>query len=157
MSDLWSRILNANERAAAPHGAKMLIVGETGVGKTSLARTLDTGSGILIDVEAGTLAIADVAIDTATPRTWPQIRDITVALAGADPAVPTNVLIADLAAQAPAHGRSRRPAAPLGKRHLEVGELDRQRPHGAFGSSFTSARTPARTSRLNRRSSARIS
>jgi hypothetical protein len=90
MSDLRSRILNANQRVAAPHGAKMLIVGETGVGKTSLARTLDAGSGILIDVEAGTLAIADVGIDTAAPRTWPQIRDITVALAGADPAVPTN-------------------------------------------------------------------
>ena len=85
-----AKIIAANQRVTGPRGAKTLIVGETGVGKTSLARTLDAGSGILIDVEAGTLAIADVAIDTAAPRTWPQIRDITVALAGADPAVPTN-------------------------------------------------------------------
>src|SRR4029077_9440253 len=84
-------IITADQYVTAPRGAKALIVGPTGVGKTSLLRTLDLQTTLFIDVEAGDLAVQDLAIDTLRPRTWPECRDLAVALAGADPAVPADV------------------------------------------------------------------
>jgi hypothetical protein len=84
-----TQIILAAARATDPRrGAKTLIVGPTGVGKTSQLRTLDLPSALFIDVEAGDLAVQDLAVDTLRPRTWPECRDLAVALAGADPAVP---------------------------------------------------------------------
>ena len=65
----------------------MLLVGPTGVGKTSLLRGLDPTTTLLVDVEAGDLAVQDVAVDVVRPCTWPEIRSIAVYLAGANPAV----------------------------------------------------------------------
>jgi hypothetical protein len=73
----------------------MLIVGPTGVGKTSLLRTLDLSSTLFIDVEAGDLAVQDVAVDTFRPRTWPECRDLAVYLAGANPAVPDGAVYSE--------------------------------------------------------------
>jgi ABC-type phosphate/phosphonate transport system ATPase subunit len=83
-----AKIIAADQRVTGPRGAKMLIVGPTGIGKTSLLRTLDLKTTLFIDIEAGDLAVQDLAIDTLRPRTWPECRDLAVALAGADPAVP---------------------------------------------------------------------
>jgi hypothetical protein len=65
----------------------MLVVGPTGVGKTSLLRTLDRTSTVFINVEAGDLAVQDIEVDTVRPRTWPECRDLAVWIAGASPAV----------------------------------------------------------------------
>ena len=81
-------IIPAEQRVAADRGVKALILGPTGVGKTSLLRTVDLKTTLFIDVEAGDLAVQDLAIDTLRPRTWPECRDLAVALAGANPAVP---------------------------------------------------------------------
>jgi AAA domain len=81
------KIISATDCTAAPRGVKALIVGPTGVGKTSQLRTLDPPT-LFVDIEAGDLAVQDLAVDTLRPRTWPECRDIAVALAGADPAVP---------------------------------------------------------------------
>jgi ABC-type phosphate/phosphonate transport system ATPase subunit len=57
----------------------MLIEGPTGVGKTSLLRSLDPTSTLFVDIESGDLAVSDVSVDTLRPRTcrnvatWPSI------------------------------------------------------------------------------------
>jgi hypothetical protein len=89
------RIISAGQRRSEPRGAKMLIVGPTGVGKTSLLRTIDPASTLFIDVEAGDLAIQDIAVDTLRPRTWPECRDLAVYLAGANPAVPADAVYSE--------------------------------------------------------------
>jgi hypothetical protein len=87
-----NRIIPAAARNTAPRGAKMLLVGPTGVGKTSLQRTLLSTTTLFVDIEAGDLAVQDIAIDTFRPRTWPECRDLAVYLAGANPAVPTGAV-----------------------------------------------------------------
>jgi AAA domain len=103
-----AQIISAADRTAALRRAKALIVGPTGVGKTSLLRTLDPSSTLFVDVEAGDLAVQDLHVDSFRPRTWPQCRDLAVALAGANPAVPPdtyygeahyNAAIAELGSQ----------------------------------------------------------
>jgi hypothetical protein len=84
------KIIAADQRLADHRGAKMLIVGPTGVGKTSLLRSTALSSTLFIDIESGDLAVQDLAVDTLRPRTWPECRDLAVALAGANPAVPAD-------------------------------------------------------------------
>jgi hypothetical protein len=87
-----SRIIPGADCTASPRGAKALIVGPTGIGKTSLLRTLDLATTLFVDIEAGDLAVQDLAVDTFRPRTWPQCRDLAVILAGANPAVPADAV-----------------------------------------------------------------
>jgi ABC-type cobalamin/Fe3+-siderophores transport system ATPase subunit len=86
------QIITADRRVADARGVKLLVVGPSGVGKTSLLRTLDPATVLFVDIEAGDLAVQDLAVDTLRPGTWPECRDLAVALAGANPAVPANAL-----------------------------------------------------------------
>ena len=87
------RLLTADMRRAEKRGPKVLIVGIPGIGKTSLLGALapeTLGETLLVDAEAGDLAVAGLPIASVRPRTWPEIRDIAAAVGGANPARPTN-------------------------------------------------------------------
>ena len=80
------KIYTADERLNEPRGAKLVIAGPTGVGKTSLVRTIDDPSRVLfLDSEAGDLSIRDVPVDTIHIDDWRIARDVAVRIGGPNP------------------------------------------------------------------------
>jgi hypothetical protein len=75
-------IISADERLRERRGAKVLIVGPTGVGKTSLLRTLDPSRVLFLDIEAGDLAVLDVPVATIRLDDWPTARDLACRIGG---------------------------------------------------------------------------
>jgi hypothetical protein len=81
-----TKIITADERLAERRGIKILVAGPTGVGKTSLLRTLDDPSRVLfLDGEAGDLSVQDVPVDTIHINDWQTARDIAVRISGPNP------------------------------------------------------------------------
>jgi hypothetical protein len=64
-----------------------MILGPTGVGKTSQLRTLDLETTLFVNIEAGDLSVQDLLLNTTCPRTWQDCRDVALWIAGANPAV----------------------------------------------------------------------
>lgn len=90
-------IIKADARIKAKASApiKAIILGTSGVGKTTQARTLNPKSTLFIDLEAGDLALGDWAGDTLNVRTlahelgahpWEMCRALAVLIGGPDPA-----------------------------------------------------------------------
>ena len=75
-------IITAAQRATEPHGARIVIVGPNGVGKTSLARGLDPDSVLFLDVENGGLAVADHPMAHIRVQSWLEIKDVIVRVVG---------------------------------------------------------------------------
>jgi hypothetical protein len=82
------KIVGADQRLAEQRGAKILLVGPTGVGKTSLLRTLDPSRTLFVDIEAGDLSVLDVPVGTIHINDWPAARDLACRIGGPDPSYP---------------------------------------------------------------------
>jgi energy-coupling factor transporter ATP-binding protein EcfA2 len=85
------KIITADQRLSEKTGAKILVVGPSGIGKTSLLRTISAemlASTLLVDIECGDLAIADLPVASVRPRRWEECRDLACALGGFNPALP---------------------------------------------------------------------
>jgi hypothetical protein len=85
------KIITADQRLAQKGGPKIAIFGPSGVGKTSLLRTLSAellASTLFVDIEAGDIAVADLSVASVRPRTWNECRDLACALGGPNPALP---------------------------------------------------------------------
>ena len=76
------KIIVADQRLTEPRGVKALIVGPTGVGKTSLLRTLDPACVLFVDSEAGDLAVQDLPLDTVRIDDWPTARNLACRIGG---------------------------------------------------------------------------
>jgi len=88
------KIITADERLARPPKKNFAIFGPSGVGKTTLARTLDADTTLFLDGEAGTLALGDwrgrvvpmrEAAGSLGTHPWEVARAIACLLAGPDP------------------------------------------------------------------------
>lgn len=80
-------IITADQRLAERRGVKGVLVGKSGIGKTSQLWTLPAESTLFFDLEAGDLAVEGWAGDTLRPRTWQECRDFAVYIGGANPAL----------------------------------------------------------------------
>lgn len=79
-------IYSAQERASKFKGIKGLILGKSGIGKTSLLWTLDPEKTLFVDLEAGDLAVKDWSGDSMSPRTWQDCRCLASWIGGINPA-----------------------------------------------------------------------
>ena len=82
-------IISAQQRLAERKGVKLLMLGKSGIGKTTRLKDLDPATTLFLDIEAGDLAVADWPGDTIRPASWPESRDFFVFLAGPDKSLPS--------------------------------------------------------------------
>ena len=81
------KIIKASERMAERGGIKAVILGPSGIGKTTLLRTLDPAKTLFLDLEAGDLAVEGWPGDTIRPRTWDDCRSLAAMITGPNPAL----------------------------------------------------------------------
>jgi len=93
-TDTMIKIIKASDRLKAATKVNMLIFGPSGVGKTTLARTLNPATTLFVDLEAGTLAIQDWPGDVIDVRAtaqefgrfpWEIARALALYIGGHDP------------------------------------------------------------------------
>ena len=86
------KVIGIDERLAEKSGPKILLNGLSGVGKTSLLRTLSAkmlASTLVVDIEAGLIAVKDLQFASVRPRTWDECRNLACVLGGPNPALPS--------------------------------------------------------------------
>ncbi len=84
MTDL--HIITADKRLAQNKGIKGVIIGPSGIGKTSLCWTLGAATTLFLNAEAGELSLQGWQGDMVEVRTWPEARDLACFIGGPNPA-----------------------------------------------------------------------
>src|SRR6516165_10791492 len=82
------QIISADERLAERRGAKVLLLGPTGIGKTSQLRTLNPEQTLFADVEAGNLSVLDLPVPTIRIDDWASARDLACRVGGPNKSFP---------------------------------------------------------------------
>ena len=90
------KIISAEERMAAPRRIKAVVFGPSGIGKTSLLRSLKIPA-LFVDLEGGDLSIADCAVDSIKIRRREDARDLASLIGG------PNLAAQDSEPYSPAH------------------------------------------------------
>ena len=90
-----TKIISADERLAERRGAKILLLGRPGAGKTSQLRTLDTERTLFIDCEGGDLAVMDLTVPTIRIGTWMDACDLAVKIGGPNPSLSATDVFSD--------------------------------------------------------------
>lgn len=81
------QIIKASDRMKERGGIKAALFGPSGIGKTTLLKTLDPNTTLFFDLEAGDLAVEDWGGDAVRPRTWDDCRSLAALIAGPNPAL----------------------------------------------------------------------
>lgn len=81
------KIISASERMSGQSGIKAVILGPSGIGKTTLLKTLNPDETLFFDLEAGDLAVEGWGGDTIQPRTWEDCRTLAALIGGPNPAL----------------------------------------------------------------------
>ena len=86
-------IVTADERLAEANAkTTMAIFGPSGVGKTSLLKTLPPETTLCVDLEAGLKSVQDWRGDSIPIRAWLDAVDIACLIGGIDPAADLSAL-----------------------------------------------------------------
>jgi AAA domain len=89
-------IITADQRLAEANSkTTMAIFGPSGVGKTSLLRTLPPEITLCVDLEAGMKSVQDWPGDSIPIRAWPDAVDIACLIGGIDPAADASAFFSD--------------------------------------------------------------
>ena len=83
-------IITAEQRQQEHKGVKAVLLGASGVGKTSQLWTLPADKTLFVDLEAGDLAIEGWQGDAVRPPTWPDFRLLVAFIGGPNPALADN-------------------------------------------------------------------
>ena len=85
------KLITAAERLAEVRGLSALMIGPTGVGKTSLVSTLSLetlGRTLYVDSEKGDFPIAHLQFDSVRLETWRDAMNLAAVIGGPNPALP---------------------------------------------------------------------
>lgn len=78
------KIISAEERMAEQTSVKLVVLGPHKIGKTSLIRTLPQEETLLINLEAGELAVKKSKVEEIRPSTWQECVDVACLFGGPD-------------------------------------------------------------------------
>ena len=87
---MTTRIITFEERVTEPRGVHALIVGPFGVGKTSLVRNSIRYQRCSLMSRTAVLRSMTFRSRIFRPKTWPDMRDLAVRIAGPNPSFGPN-------------------------------------------------------------------